>query len=368
MSVKRIIFALFYFAGFNSAIAQQSGLVVDPNALPGVHALYNKLMEVQNSGHVLFGHHNALAYGHSWRDELGRSDVKDMTGSHPAICSMDFARIEHGNANNINRIPFDKMREIIQYAHRRNQIITICWHVDNPKTGGTAWDNSDSTVVRDILLEGSPTNIKFKGWMDNLADYIKTLVDDDGVPIPFIFRPWHEHTQAWNWWGSNCATDEEFIELWKFTVRYLRDTKGINQMMYAISPQMDHVYEDTRARLLYRWPGDEWVDFIGVDCYHWRRMDAFESNIRHLAELSIEKNKPVGVTETGMEGVGYPRYFTEEILPVLERHNLSMIIFWRNDDRSATHHFLPFVGHPAAEDFVKFTESPIILMERDLNK
>jgi len=53
-------------------------------------------------------------------------------------------------------------------------------------------------------------------------------------------------------------------------------------------------------------------------------------------------------------------------LPVLEMHNLSMIIFWRNDDRSANHHFLPYKGHAAEEDFIKFCESPVFLLEMDM--
>ena len=348
-------------------------LLADPQALPEVVSLYNSLLEVQKSGQVLLGHHDALAYGHAWRDELGRSDVKDIAGSHPAICSVDFGKIEHGASININRVPFDKMREVIQYAHRRKQVILICWHVDNPKTyapgsnypAGTSWDNSDTTVVKEILQEGSPLNIKFKGWMDLLAEYILTLKDDDGKPIPFIFRPWHEHTQTWSWWGAKCTTDEEFVEFWKFTIRYLRDTKGLHQMMYAISPQMDNVYPQTKERLTFRWPGDEYVDFIGIDCYHGRRKEAFVSNVKHLTELAAEKNKPCGVTETGIEGVPYPQYFTEEILPVLEDNNLSMVVFWRNDDRSEKHHYVSYKGHNSEADFLKFCQSPTILLEND---
>jgi mannan endo-1,4-beta-mannosidase len=348
-------------------------LMTDAQATPEVRALYSQLLEVQKSGHVLLGHHDALAYGHSWRDDLGRSDVRDITGSHPAVCSLDFGKIEHGASTNINRIPFDKMREMIRYAHRRKQVIMICWHVDNPKTYlqgspypvGTSWDNSDTTVVKEILQEGSALNIKIKGWMDHLADYIYTLKDDDGTPIPFIFRPWHEHTQTWNWWGSKCASDEEFIHLWQFTIRYLRDTKGIHQMMYAISPQMDFVYPQTKERLTFRWPGDEYVDFIGMDCYHGRKKEAFVSNVKYLSELAVEKNKPCGITETGIEGVPYPYYFTEEVLPVLEENKLSMIVFWRNDDRSEKHHFISYKGHSSEADFKKFCESPVILLEKD---
>ncbi len=350
--MKKFFVLAFLLSGTCSHGLWAQSLMTDSQASPEVRALYNKLLEIQKSGHTLLGHHDALAYGHSWRDNLGRSDVQDITGSHPAVCSLDFGKIEHGAPVNINRIPFDKMREIIRYAYRRNQVIMICWHVDNPKTSGTSWDNSDNTVVKEILQEGSALNIKFKGWLNNLAGYIYTLKDENGIPIPFIFRPWHEHTQTWNWWGAKCASDEEFVDLWKLTIRYLRDTKGIHQIMYAISPQMDDVYSQTKKRLTYRWPGDEYVDFIGIDCYHGRKKEAFASNVKCLSELAAEKNKPCGVTETGIEGVPYPHYFTEEVLPALEKNKVSMIVFWRNDDRSRNHHFISYKGHASEEDFI----------------
>ncbi|MDR2040068.1 MAG: glycoside hydrolase family 26 protein [Bacteroidales bacterium] len=370
------LFCLFLLFGVKTSTLKAQEILADKNATPQTKALYRYLFDIQQSGKILLGHHDALAYGHGWKDELGRSDVKEVTGSHPAVCSMDFGKIEHKNSNNINGIPFDKMREIIRYAHKRGQVIMMCWHVDNPKTHtagsrypvGTSWDNSDNAVVREILQEESPLNLKFKGWLDNLAEYIHTLTDDGGNPIPFIFRPWHEHTQGWNWWGSKCATDEEFIDLWKFTIRYLRDQKGIHHMIYAISPQMDHVYPNVRERLLYRWPGDNEVDFIGVDCYHGRNKEAFASNVKGLSALSEEKGKPCGVTETGIESVNYPTYFTEEILPVLEKNHISMIVFWRNDSRSQTHFYIPFKGHSAEADFLKFVQSPGILLEKDMPK
>ena len=369
---KHLFILLFLFCTICCIQAQE--IATDSQATPETKALYQYLLETQKSGHILLGHHDALAYGHGWRDTPGKSDVKEMTGSHPAVCSMDFGKIEHNAEKNINGIPFDKMRELIRYAYQRGQTIMMCWHVDNPKTyapgspypQGTSWDNSDNTVVREIIQEGSPLNATFKTWLDRLAAYILSLTDEQGKTIPFIFRPWHEHTQSWNWWGSKCATDEEFRALWEFTLRYLRDEKGIHQMIYAISPQMDEVYPDTQKRLTYRWPGDKLVDFIGMDCYHGRNKKAFASNVKAIAELSVQKQKPCGITETGIEGVNYPTYFTEEVRPALENNPVSLIVFWRNDSRSKPHHFLPYKGHPAEADFVRFTQWPVILLEKDL--
>ena len=53
---------------------------------------------------------------------------------------------------------------------------------------------------------------------------------------------------------------------------------------------------------LFRWPGDEYVDFIGMDCYHGLNPATFSSNLKTISELSKKKKKPCGVTETGVEG------------------------------------------------------------------
>lgn len=372
--MKKLITLCLMLLAVNAAVkAQGISLATDPNATKETQALYNYLFDVQKN-YTMLGHHDGLAYGHGWRDNLGKSDVKQMTGSQEAVCGLDFGKIEHGHEININRVPFDKMREIVKYAYRQRQVIMICWHVDNPMTYqenltypvGTSWDNSSNDVVREILKDGSVINLRFKGWMDNLAGYIKTLKDDDGTPIPFIFRPWHEHTQAWNWWGKKCATEQEFIDLWRFTITYLRDHHDIHNMIYSISPQMDT--ELTKQDYLFRWPGDEYVDFLGMDCYHGRNKEAFAVNVKNISELSQEKKKPCAVTETGIEGVKYPTYFTEEVLPALKGNQLSFVMFWRNDDEMKDHHFLPFKGDVSEKDFVKFCKDSKVLLLKDLRK
>ena len=160
-----------------------------------------------------------------------------------------------------------------------------CAHLNNPLTGGDSWDNSHNDVVRSILTPGSVTREKFITWLDRLADFALNLKDSKGELIPVIFRPLHEHTQGWSWWGSSCTTESEFVEFWQMIVTYLRDTKGVHNLLYAVSPQLDSWYDDQtiRDRLLYRWPGDNFVDFIGMDCYHGENPDAFSNYLRIVA-------------------------------------------------------------------------------------
>jgi len=333
--------------------------MVDPLATPETKALYANLWMIQQKG-VMFGHHDYPSYGVGWHGDANRSDVKDITGDYPAVYSLD-----------IKDITQDKI-DFIKAAHKRGGISMLCWHQNNPLTQtpgavypvGTAWDNTK--VVDQILQEGSAMNIKYKKILDDIATNFLSMKDENGKFIPVLFRPLHEHTQVWNWWGSSATTEEEFISFWRFIVKYLRDVKGIHHIIYAISPQMDEVYADAKSRLLFRWPGNDYVDFIGMDCYHGRYTDAFISNVRSLSQLSQTLKKPVGVTETGLENNHTADYWTKNVLVPLRGTNCSMVVVWRNEKIS--HAFGPYPADISAEDFKTFYNDKYTLFERDLPK
>lgn len=339
-------------------IKESPGLsMVDKNATPETRALYANLLKIHKKG-VMFGHHDYPSYGIGWRGDEGRSDVKDLVGDHPAVYSLD-----------MNRINNEKIEHIRQ-VHKRGGVSMLVWHQNNPLTEspeakypvGTAWDNTK--VVDQILQEGSPMNLKYKQRLDHVAEVFHSMKDDNGKLIPVIFRPLHEHTQAWNWWGSKAATEEEFVNFWRFIVTYLRDVKNVHNVIYAISPQMDEVYDDPEGRLLFRWPGNDYVDFLGMDCYHGLNVKAFISNVNALSRLADKLSKPVGVTETGLENNHTSDYWTKDVLPVVTGKNCSMVVTWRNE--KPTHAYGPYPGDASADDFITFYKSPVTLFENDL--
>jgi len=336
--------------------------IVDKNATQETKALYANLWIIQKIA-PMFGHHDYSAYGVGWRDIDGASDVKSLCGDNPALFSADLSGIEQGETVNVNNISVDRLRTLIKQCHGRGGVIMLCWHQDNPLTGGDAWDNTK--VVDKILIEGSTINIKYKSWLDNIASFVQTLKDDNGKLIPVIFRPLHEHTQTWSWWGSSATTDNEFIALWRLIVNYLRDTKGVHNMLYVISPQLDLNYgAGTTDRLLYRWPGDEYVDILGMDCYHGTNSSAFASNLAYLSALSTKKKKPAGVTETGIPSGRASDYWTKQILEPVKGVNCSMVVMWRNE--SETHAYGPYRGDNSAADFIKMYGTKSFKFEKDL--
>lgn len=345
--------------------------LADENATEETRALYANLWAIQQEG-TMFGHHDDLLYGRNWLAEQGRSDIQEITGDYPAVYSVDLAEVmDPESALDPYELNEDRKRTIIE-AFERGEVITAIAHLNNPATGGDAWDNSGDAVTK-VLQDGSQANIKFKRWLDNLANFAQNLTDANGVQIPLLFRPFHEHNQTWSWWGQNSTTEAEFVELWRFTVDYLKNEKEVHNLIYAISPQLDDI--GSKETFLFRWPGDDYVDFIGMDSYHGTNTSAFSSNLRNLSQLSREKMKPCGVTETGIEGIRndngepYDNYWTQEILPAINDREISMIIMWRNEydpEGIGYHYYAPFPGHSSVPDFMEFYESSETLFSSDL--
>ncbi len=336
--------------------------IVDKSATPATKALYANLWTIRKIA-PMFGHHNYSAYGVGWSDIEGKSDVKTLCGDYPALLSVDISEVELGNENNGGNIPFDKIRSMIKQSYSRGGVIMICWHQTNPVTGGDAWDNSKA--VDKILLEGGEVNVMYKEWLDKVATFMLSLKDDNNQLIPVIFRPFHEHTQQWSWWGSSATTISEFINLWRMTVKYLRDTKNVHNLLYAISPQMDTDYgAATTDRLIFRWPGDEYVDVIGMDCYHGTNTKAFKSNLSYLSALSSKLKKPAGVTETGIPSGRASDYWTRQIAEPVSGVYCSMVVMWRNE--STSHAYGPYPGDNSAADFIQMYNSKKLVFEKNL--
>lgn len=339
--------------------------LADGQATPETRALYSNLWAIREKG-FMFGHHDDLWYGRYWYGDEGGSDTKAVCGDYPAVFSCDFAEVmddRYLSSSDANAL---RLRSILE-ARRRGEVITACMHLNNPLTGGDAWDNSDSHVAKEILTEGSATNVKFCKWLDRLVDFTHQLVDDNGQPIPVIFRPFHEHTQNWSWWGSYCTTQAQFIQLWKFTVDYLR-AAGVHQFVYAISPQMDS--QKKEDDFLYRWPGDDYVDFIGMDCYHGINNAVFSANLKTISALSDRLLKPCGVTETGVEGFTAKKYWTDNILTPATGRKISLVVTWRNkyvgSNETDRHFYSVYPGHASEDNFRTFYDSPLTFFSKDL--
>ena len=143
--------------------------LADANATAETKALYSNLWAIREKG-WMFGHHDDLMYGRKWYGTEGGSDTKAVCGDYPGVYSLDLStfmddRVSSESEENSLRL------KCMKEAYDRGMVITACLHLDNPLTGGDAWDNTSTDVVAQILKDGSETQKKFNGWLDRLATH-----------------------------------------------------------------------------------------------------------------------------------------------------------------------------------------------------
>ena len=198
--------------------------------------LANMAQQADTAGYM-FGHQDATVYGIGWVGDSARSDVRSVCNDFPAVVGFDLGHLELGDSLNLDGVPFSRMRQAIIEHFDRGGVVTLSWHCDNPLTGGTAWVKPDSLTPVQLqtvaaVLDGGSQHEKFLGWLDRVADFLKSLETPYGVRVPVIFRPWHEHTGSWFWWGKDLCTKEQYAALWQMTVDRLRK-RDVPNVLYA---------------------------------------------------------------------------------------------------------------------------------------
>ena len=330
--MKKIITSVLV-AIVSISLSAQAWQPADPDATPEAKQLFARLMKIQDKG-IMYGHQDDLMCGRTWWYEKDRSDTKDAVGDYPGVAGFELGELELGWPRSLDSVAFAEMTERAKWFHKQGGIITVSWHAVNPITSqwpgikepngaGSAWEvamlsANDLNAVKTILPGGS-NHAMFNTWLDRLVRFFRSWRDDEGKPIPFIFRPYHEHSGSFFWWGRTRCYDEEFAELWRYTVKYLR-TKGLHNILYAYNT--DKVY--SREDFLAGYPGDEYIDMLSIDWYG--EGEEFNKNIdnalKFTTDLAAEKKKLHALSECGP--------ISADLQKILAKYKSSYILTWRH--------------------------------------
>jgi len=335
--------------------------LVDSNATFGTASLFYNLQQIAKNK-IIFGHQHSTAYGVFWSGEKSRSDVKDVTGAYPGLIGWDFADMYEGGP-----VPPKMLKKLVEEAHNNGIISTFTWHMDNFVTGNNFYD---TTIVVKHIIPGGKLHNEYVKKLDELASFVKKLAGKDGKVIPIIFRPFHEFDGHWFWWGKRFCTPDEFIQLWKFTVDYLRYRRGVSNILYAYSTDRNFYNE---GDFLERFPGDDYVDIIGFDNY-WDfspqgdGLQKITERLALLSQIAKKKNKILAFTETGSETIPDSNWWTDKLLKVIDNDSLQIayVMVWRN--ANLTHFYAPYKNHPSSKNFIRFKNHPKIIFSDNIPK
>ena len=344
----------------------------DKNATPETENLYQNLILLQEKG-FLFGHQDDLAYGVKWRYEEGRSDIKDVTGDYPALYGWDLGGIEHQKSNNIDGVPFKKMKNWIKEIYDRGGVSTISWHMDNPLTMKNSWDTTSGSL-RSILPNGEKHQL-YLSWLDQAAQFLGNLKGSDGKKIPILYRPFHELTGNWFWWCKNNASAQEFKEIWRFTIHYLRETKKLNNLIIVYNT----ADFKSKEEFLEYYPGDDVVDVLSFDKYQYTNpvtdssfITEVQNQLKIMNEVAVEHQKPMAIAETGYEQIPYENWWTKTLTEAIGNYKISFVLLWRNhgwqEQEKKMHYYAPYKGQLSEKDFIEFYNSPKTFFQKDITQ
>ena len=357
---------------------------------PGVYRLLGRIEDVAYSNDFMFGHQNAGHIGVSITNCDGtESDIKNLVGKPPAVVGIDTLSFFGYEGT------FEQLIRVTKELYREGCLITLSSHMPNFSLGGDDFfdysPNFTDGNVGERILPGGDLNEKYRRFLDKIAEFASLCVDVDGEPIPMLFRPLHEDNGDWFWWGRKYLTDDKYIELFRYTVNYLQDEKGVKSFAYAYSP---NGFFDSVKQYMERYPGDDYIDILGMDIYRDRPSDTdkFYDNLQKSLEVmwaaSLEHGKPYAVTEIGIRvldsGEGYyeglapsgnkiTNWFTE-LLSFFSSSEAgsrcSYLLTWANF--SDQQFWVPYelkdesgnvtFRHEMCDDFVKFCRDSRIIM------
>ncbi len=340
--------------------------MVDKNATAETVALFYNLKKLAETKFAI-GQQDAFN-GFYNNGSSAASDIKKTTGYDPAVLGSDFMFITDKNNNGQASNWFYQQEIIItddvKEAYAKGMINTFSWHIREPNKEESFYaadmtTEQKNTAFKSILPSGV-NNAWYKSKLDKVASVISNLKGSKGELIPVIFRPFHEFDGNWFWWGANFCSAEDYKTAYKFTVEYLRDTKGVHNILYAFSP--DNSYS-TSANYLSRYPGDAYVDVLGMDNYGdlnnqgQTGADKANAKLKMLSDLAATKVKIAAMTETGYQVTAtvapVANWFSTYLYSALTANNIqiSYVLFWNNTQDG---YWVPTPTASNASDFITF--------------
>ncbi|MBR3966119.1 MAG: hypothetical protein IKJ91_03490 [Clostridia bacterium] len=163
---------------------------------------------------------------------------------------------------------------------RSGGIVTLSPHYPNPLDEEPVPGNSIKGDLghedkwEELFTEGTEINTRFMGYLEQLGDFFEIL-KQNGAPV--IFRNLLESNGNWTWYcigqtnasGVEKKIDPKYIkDLWILIYDYLVNEREINNLIWLYAPNvMARGGGAFVGDVMDCYPGNEYVDIVGVDWY-----------------------------------------------------------------------------------------------------
>ncbi len=198
----------------------------------------------------------------SFKGQYDVSYIHDKSGKYTALVGFDFMQsVGKGTewATNYTKTMIDITKEL----WNEGGIPYYTWHWRDPTKATTSFNTSEASFkLSDAFTDASCTKWNtnstiYKGIIADLDVIAKHLLDLQEAGVAVLWRPLHEASGKWFWWGGSGA--QPYKQLYYLLFDKLTNEYGLHNLIWVWNS------DGTDADW---YPGDNYVDIAGRDFYY----------------------------------------------------------------------------------------------------
>jgi mannan endo-1,4-beta-mannosidase len=276
--------------------AQTAPQPINPAATPEARALLAYIYSISGKA-TIAGQHNYPNVGARWTDM-----AYDLTAKYPGLFGTDFGFSGGEDKDSVLARPAI-IAEIERQWHN-GAVITVTWHEvrptdDEPVTfKDSVQGHLTDAQWKELLTPGSPLNLRWQAQVDVIAGYLKQLED---AHVPVLFRPYHEMSGNWFWWGGRPGKDGSQALYRQIYDRFV-NVHHLDNLLWVWNANTPNGFNAGSIEDYY--PGAQYADLLSEDVYG-------EFKQKYYTDmLKLAGDKPIALAEVG--GVPSPEVLAKQ--------------------------------------------------------
>lgn len=271
-----------------------SNAPVDKNASQAAKVLYSFLFN--NFGKKTI---SGMMLGDMTTDNgniLQHADIKavyNASGYNPALVGFDFMNATgKSESNSWNKNYTRSTVNLAKDLYRRGGIPAFTWHWRDPSRKTDAFYSNEASMKISSAMnaDGSwnTSSTLYKNFIKDIDAIANYFLELQNANMTCIFRPLHEASGKWFWWGNDGA--ERFKKLYRLVYDEMVNVKGVHNVIWVWNA--DPSDKDWN-------PGSDYYDVVSADIYN----ESFDYSSNYitfdkLKELT-EGKKIIALSENG---------------------------------------------------------------------
>lgn len=258
-------------------------VLVDAQATPSTKGLFAYMVD-QYGSKIISGQQDDVEY------------VLEKTGKEPAIGSFDLmdyspSRVQFGT------LPHRTSEDMINWAKKGEGrgVISLAWHWNAPtdlidQAPDKRWWRgfyTDATTFDIAAALADKQGERYKLILRDIDAIALQLKKFQLADVPVLWRPLHEAPGGWFWWGAKGPGPLK--ELWHILYDRLTNDHQLHNLIW--------VYTATDTFNADWYPGDQYVDVVGMDIYAQANVNM--SGNWDSSQIHLNGKKLVTLSETG---------------------------------------------------------------------